>query len=998
MVVEQRRSRGGLCIGALALALAIGSVGRPASAVDLDGLWRVGVFATQFSLTFTDVCSLTIAQTGTALSISGPCEGMANPVALTGAIDPSSGEFTASGSAGICPAITIAGSAASDSASFWASFNCPQFEATGGVNASRCGNGQIDPGETCDDGNRLGGDCCSPSCRLAAVDAKCGDQNNPCAGDTCDAAGQCQEVNLTGPCDDGNSCTAGDTCIDGQCTGISAPDEAPCDDGDACTTGDRCLAGTCTGQPVVCPPCLSCDPMLGCVPAIGDGCKQSAATAIVLTASGTPSVTWRWRNGDATALRELGDPTATTEYDFCVYDGNVDSNGSPRLVLGARAPAGRRWHRAAAGFGYQSWDLAPDGLKRIRLRAGDAGAAQAVAAGEGPNLNLPPLSSITMPVTVQLRARTGGACWSGEYGMAAVRSSVRFAAGTAVPQPDTRPNILLVDLDDTRADGIDRMPTVLSRLAAQGVSFRNSFVIDSLCAPSRATMLTGLENRHHGVEALAGPFGGGRLHELGGDQRTVAVWLQAAGYATGLFGKYINGYDFSSTPQTYRPGLYVPPGWTRWRGMTSNEHYGGIYGGTYTLVDEHGVPTVYDDHATDRHYSTDLLATELRNFIADAAGQGKPFFAVWTPYASHVDSTLVPEPAARHFDFLRGRLPNWRPASWNEMDVTDKPRWVQDIMPAGFGLIILNGADRQEAYESLFSVDENLGLILDDLVQLGIDRDTVILFTSDNGVEWGEHRGFAQAKMCPYEECLRVPLIVRDPRAGASGVVSDATVLNLDLAPTVAALAGVVPPVPTDGVSVTPWLAGSPPAQWRDDFLIENRRSDGGATLTYTGPPADGDQVRVFYGDPRAQPRAAALFEFDNSGGVTAGAVAVPIGASADAAFANLGAAIVAHVPFTAYASGHNMFVVLDNSPNHDGVYVLVERDQAGVIGHQYPIPDYFGVRDVTNGFTYVEYETGEVELYDLSADPAQLDNRADDPFYAATRARLAQRLADLVK
>src|SRR5262249_47738660 len=110
----------------------------------------------------------------------------------------------------------------------------------------------------------------------------------------------------------------------------------------------------------------------------------------------------------------------------------------------------------------------------------------------------------------------------------------------------TRPNILLINLDDTRADGIDRMPTLLSRVAAHGVSFRNSFVPDALCAPSRASILTGLYARHHGTKALYGVIGGASsFRESGADRETVAVWLQAAGYDTGLFGKYINGYSKS---------------------------------------------------------------------------------------------------------------------------------------------------------------------------------------------------------------------------------------------------------------------------------------------------------------------------------------------------------------------------------------------------------------------------------------------------------------------
>ena len=1004
---RQRSEPGGLRGLAFALVLAASAAASQtaAAAVDLSGPWRVGVFVTQFSVTFTDVCALAVVQNQTTISMRGPCEGMANPVSVTGTIDPTTGRFTGSGSAGICPAITIDATGVGDSKTFAGRFSCPQLQASGGVNGSRCGNGQLDPGETCDDANLVNDDCCSARCQLTAAGASCTDDGNPCTRDRCTAAGQCEHVDLSGPCNDGNSCTAGDTCVAGQCIGATQPDTTPCDDGNACTTGDTCVDGICTAEPVVCPACLSCDATRGCAPTIDNGCKQSAVTSIVLKSSGTPAVIWKWQNGDATALRELGDPITTTDYDFCIYDGTVDQSGSPGLALSAQAPAGRNWYRKAAGFGYQSRDLAPDGVKRIRLRVGGAGAARAVVVGQGANLALQPLRSIVMPMTVQLKARSRATeqCWSSVYTRPAFASPTLFAAGIAIPSPDTRPNILLINLDDTRAGGIDRMPTVLSRLVAHGVSFTNSFVVDPLCAPSRASLLTGLSARHHGVQLLDGVIGGAhRFQERGADQQTIAVWLQAAGYATGLFGKYINGYEYRPTEQPHGPGetLYVPPGWTRWRGMTSEEHYGGLYGGTYTLVDEHGTPTVYGDHTTDRQYSTDVLAGELRTFIADTVRMRRPFFAVWTPYASHDDlASFAPKPAARHFQFFRG-LPPWRPASWGEADVTDKPRWVQSLMPATFAARILDGLVRQGAYETLLAVDENLSVILDDLVQLGIDRNTVILLTSDNGVEWGEHRGYGQAKMCPYEECLRVPMIVRDPRFVSTAVARDATVLNIDVAPTVAALAGVLPPVTTDGVSFAPWVIGSPPAQWRHDVLLEFWRTNRGDDLFYSGQVTDGDRLLLLYGDSRARPRPSVLFEFNNSGGVTGGAVAVPIGVDADATFANLGTAVVAAVPFTArqHAPEINRLAILDKSPDHDGVYWLVERDQGAVITHWYPIPDYFGVRDVTNGFTYVEYESGETELYDLSADPAELENKAPDPSYASTRQRLSERLDALLK
>ena len=981
--------------------LAAGILSRqPAYAqVDLNGLWRVGVFVTDLSLTFADTCSLTIIQSGTTLSFAGSCEGIASPVNLSGSLDPQAGTFTASGSAGPCPSVTINGLAAPNSLAFTGAFSCPQFGASGGVNASRCGNGQIDPGETCDDGNLLENDCCPSNCLVVAVGGSCADDGNTCTSDTCDAAGRCQHSNRSGGCNDGNACTLGETCIAGQCVGTLQPDDTPCTDGNACTIGDRCVGGVCVVNPVVCPSCEACNVVQGCVPTISTGCREAPAGSIILRRLGSSSLTWKWQHGEATDSVEFGSPTTTTDYDFCVYDGDLGSAGVPGLVVGARASAGSHWRSTAGGFSY---NLRGGALNRIRLKSGSAGQARIIVKGKGLDLALPALQTIAMPLTVQLKSSDGASsqCWSAVYDGPPPTNPVLFRAERDPRANAIRPNILIINLDDTRADGIDRMPT-LAQLASEGISFTNSFAGNPLCAPSRASLLTGLYGPHHGVRALGGVLGGAPAFRLAGsDRQTIATWLQAGGYMTGLFGKYINGYGVGNE-RTQGPGgtFYVPPGWTRWRGMTSPEHFGGVRGGTYTLIDEHGVPTAYDDHTTDRQYSTDLLAGELRAFIADAAGQGRPFMAVWTPYASHVDvPSFIPAPAARHFRFFQG-LPPWRPVSFAEPDVSDKPRFIQGLSPGTLLNFAFTDAIRIGVYETLLSVDEQLRVLLDDLVQLGIDQNTVILITSDNGASWGEHRLFVQAKECPYEECVRVPMIVRDGRAGAA-TVYDAPVLTVDIAPTVAELAGVVPPIPTDGVSFASWIAGSPPAQWRDNFLIEHWRSIRNDGLTYTAQVIDGDQVRILYGDTRQQPRPSVLFEFDAGGAVTPGAVTVPIGADADASFANLGAVVSSSVPYTSpiHVPANNALTIVDSAPDHAGVYLLVERDQGAVIPHAYVNGDWFGVRDVTRALTYVEHESGEVELYDLNVDPAQLDNKATDPTYAATRQSLALRLADLLR
>jgi len=303
---------------------------------------------------------------------------------------------------------------------------------TGTFVGQHCGNGQIDPGEACDDGNLENSDCCDSTCQFEPSGSPCTD--NPCA-DACDGAGTCVHQNRPdgATCDDSNACTMGDTCQNGSCQGGPAvqcaacdtcspavgcepqPDGTTCDDGDACTSNDTCLSGGCSGTPVTCAPCLACISSSGCVPTIDVGCKHAGRSSIRLSKSPTERLVWQWLRGDLTSPQELGDPQSSTDYALCVYDGTVDQHGNPGLLLQALAPAGASWLPTASGFAYTSTDQLPNGISHIRLKPGQATKAKVLVNASGSNLDLPPLQSVVLPLTVQLKAAGGLACWESSY-------------------------------------------------------------------------------------------------------------------------------------------------------------------------------------------------------------------------------------------------------------------------------------------------------------------------------------------------------------------------------------------------------------------------------------------------------------------------------------------------------------------------------------------------------------------------------------------------------
>jgi arylsulfatase A-like enzyme len=372
--------------------------------------------------------------------------------------------------------------------------------------------------------------------------------------------------------------------------------------------------------------------------------------------------------------------------------------------------------------------------------------------------------------------------------------------------PSRRLNIVLILTDDQRWDTLWAMPNVERLLAAHGVTFRNAFVTTSLCCPSRASILTGLYSRHTGVYTDSPPLGGAPRFR---DQSTIATWLKAQGYSTGLVGKYLNAYNL--IPR------HIPPGWDDWNAISSN--FPALHYYKYT-INENGRFVHYGSASSD--YSTTVLTGLALRFIRRATS---PFFLELCPIAPHTPS--IPAPNDRGL-FRTTPLP--RRPDFNEADVSDKPwgPFVHPLYPRRRDAA-RTGWQRQLA--SLQAVDRGVARIVDTLAARGQLDNTVFLYTSDNGVMYGEHRLFE--KIWPYEESIRVPLVVRVPWA-TSGWTDSRLVANIDLAPTIAELAGTAPPSRVDGLSLVPLLHRQA-ASWRKALVIEFLGTGGVLPPPYEG-------------------------------------------------------------------------------------------------------------------------------------------------------------------
>lgn len=339
-----------------------------------------------------------------------------------------------------------------------------------------------------------------------------------------------------------------------------------------------------------------------------------------------------------------------------------------------------------------------------------------------------------------------------------------------------RPNIILITTDDQADTDLSAMPRTRRLLAGRGVDFVNAISPHPLCCPARAEIFTGEYAHNNGVKHNDGPFGGHARFAAYRDGRNLrgnlGAWMRQAGYRTGFTGKMLNGYTARS-PR--------PRGWDWWDPTTER-----TYAYTRTTFFDNGRPV------TPRGYATDVLARRSAAWVREQAPAAKPFF-LWVshvaPHEAIVGGRPVGHPysAERHDRLHRdARPPSMRKPSYNEADVSDKPRYsgIADKVPDAEVL-----RTHRQRLRSLAAVDEANASILRTLKRTGELGRTLVLFTSDNGFLLGEHR--LRGKNQVYDENLQVPLLLRGPGV-PSGKVSTALAETVDLAPTILDAAGAL--------------------------------------------------------------------------------------------------------------------------------------------------------------------------------------------------------------
>lgn len=387
-----------------------------------------------------------------------------------------------------------------------------------------------------------------------------------------------------------------------------------------------------------------------------------------------------------------------------------------------------------------------------------------------------------------------------------------------------RPNVVVIQTDDqpieqfnaTWRDLYNRdrqiMPNTMSLVRKQGVLFKNYMTPFPLCAPSRASLLSGQYAQNHGVIRIGGERGGWDSYRSGRIfSENLPVWLQRSGYHTAHFGKFTNQYGGPDDPAE----TIVPPGWDRWvsdaTDNSTREFYGYRQNIDGVITERLGDP-FYDMIGGKDDLACPSLGLSLCNYHTDSMSQrasdeirssgSQPFYIQIDYHTPHGDSRppIGPEPAVRHYDTAI-KTPTPKPPGYNEANISDKPSFLRKNTPRlTQGEINQLTLENRKAVEALQSVDEGVRDLIATLEETGKLKNTYVIFTSDNGFFLGQHR-IHRGKLLPYEAAVRVPMVIRGPGIKPNST-SRELVANQDVAPTILKLTGARARSKIDGRSM----------------------------------------------------------------------------------------------------------------------------------------------------------------------------------------------------
>ena len=363
------------------------------------------------------------------------------------------------------------------------------------------------------------------------------------------------------------------------------------------------------------------------------------------------------------------------------------------------------------------------------------------------------------------------------------------AAKAAPVGAGSKPSILLIVVDDMPDRLLEVMETVQSRLIAPGTRFLNAYTAIPLCGPNRAAILSG--RFPHTTKATTNNCW--QAFSSGGHEAfTFVKALNDAGYDTALFGKYMNGRGGSRS---------IPPGWDRWFELPgSSTHSTSGY-----VVNDQGTNVSYPNTKND----SELAYEKALPWIKSRKPSTTPFFIQYSPTNPHTPY----KPTAPHAHDYDNQPPRNVP-SINEADVSDKPAKMQK---SKVSVAKMENAE-EGMREELEDTDDFIADLIDAAEAVTGNSNLLVIFTSDNGFQAGEHR--LMNKSWPYQESVEIPLIMRG--TGLPAQQPTQLVSSVDIFGTILNFAGVAPPRAPDGRSLHEIVLGIQPASWRKRVVIEN--------------------------------------------------------------------------------------------------------------------------------------------------------------------------------